>query len=109
MSHNKFMCRYNRHKTKHGKYFEALAADVIRDGPITVQFGEQRFTVEVGKKFFQRRWLSISGPDGREVMGADISGFEELVPVIADYLMQLAADIPAVVTPPSDRAVRTED
>jgi hypothetical protein len=27
---------YNRHKTKHGEYFEGLAADVLRDGPTTV-------------------------------------------------------------------------
>jgi hypothetical protein len=103
------MRRYNRHKTKHGEYFEALAADVVRDGPITVQFGDQRFTVEVRKKFFQRRWLSISLPDGREFRGGDISGFDDLVPVIADYLMQLAADIPGVVVPPSEQPVRPED
>jgi hypothetical protein len=52
VSHNKFGRRYNRHKTKHGEYFEAIAADVVREGPITVQFGELRYIVEVQKMSF---------------------------------------------------------
>jgi hypothetical protein len=95
------MRRYNRHKTKHSAYFEDVARDVVK-GATTVQFGEERFTVEARTRFFRRKWLSICLPDGREIRGGDISGFPDLVPVIADYLMQLAADIPGVVTPPSD-------
>ena len=50
MSHNKFMRRYNRHKTKHGEYFDRLAREALQKGGTTVQFGAQRFTVELHKR-----------------------------------------------------------
>jgi|tagenome__1003787_1003787.scaffolds.fasta_scaffold20962883_6 hypothetical protein len=101
------MRRYNRHKTKHAAYFEALAAGVLRDGPTTVQFGELRYVVEVQKMSFRRLWLSIRFAGGREVRGTDITNYSDQVRVIADMLMQVAGESQGVVVPPSDSDVGT--
>jgi|SRR3954447_9625767 hypothetical protein len=102
MSHNKFMRRYTRHKTKHASYFEGLAAGAVRGGPIRVQFGEQQFIVEVRTKSPGRKVLVVSAADGRSFKIVDITDHKDQVSAVADNLMSLAANVPGVVIPPSD-------
>ncbi len=103
---SKFGRRYNRHKTKHREYFEALAREVVQNGRTTVQFGTRRFIVDIQERHGSRRWLSIAfadgSQDGFEVEGTRLDDSDDPVPVIADKLMQTAANIPAVVVPPAE-------
>jgi hypothetical protein len=100
VSHNKFGRRLSRHRSKHREYFEGLAAAIVRDGHATVEFGAEQFNVKLERKFSRPRWLTITTVTDRPVRRSVVSEQQDLVRVIADYLMLLAADIPGVVIPP---------
>jgi hypothetical protein len=89
--------RLTPHRSKDTEHFEALATDIVRNRRGSVEFGGVRFDVEVRTRSFCRRVGLYAFQEGTLVHKADITGYEDWVEVVADYLMFIAADPAGIV------------
>jgi hypothetical protein len=91
--HNKWGRRAKRHQEEHREYFETLAHQIVENREATVDLGVVTFEVRLRRR---RRWLEIDTPDGSVGSVGYVGDFnkEELVSVIADYLIIEAANFP---------------
>ena len=98
--HNRWNRRRKRLQEKHRWYFEEAAARVVATGHATVELGVTSFDASLDRKGAIRRklWLTIDGPYGQSGGHIEAVG-EDLARVIADYMINHAANFPGVQIP----------